>query len=502
MEEHEETPVSFQLETTLLAIPPPGQVRIEQGMELDTIKLPIKLKAEKTKNQMTTYSKKNRKNLKETARMDLLNRIKMKQQQPFHAITVSKNDPEKLTNTHSIGKLVDKNKRNLQKYDPLTVYTIFIPEDEAFNKNPNNPDYSKLKLDTNSQPITYDLFTNSPQLTAKQKNVDAYLYVTVHAYWMEFKPSGQGGLLFLKLVLLDKVNTTGKTMLNSFRHLLKTYQIKRNSKGEDIVPHVAEIVFKAIFNSIKELQADKDLLEDSVTSNLLKVFGITRVEDFNNQFASLESKRELASVGFNGGQVMLNDMETVKFILGYANAFYKDMVKKGKWDDLHPGTHSRAPLGERNFNYVSKEHQVCECPEKKDQERISINKDLRPNGMQGHCIPYKWRALGPNKHKKGVIDGIPHTWDPTSGSSGRWTTDNMHSDKQVRNGSIPTILSQPVIANLGKIAQCTNSTQFIIGASTITGTTSFTLNQTTYLAEQRLQLYMFMQKCKLKFDEL
>eukprot|EP00536_Pseudo-nitzschia_multiseries_P005461 jgi/Psemu1/12616/gm1.12616_g len=77
--------------------------------------------------------------------MDLLKRIEAKQQQLFHSITVSKNYPEKLTNTHSISKLLEENQCNLIKYDLQDVFTIIVPEDKAFDETPGNLDFGKLK---------------------------------------------------------------------------------------------------------------------------------------------------------------------------------------------------------------------------------------------------------------------------------------------------------------------------------------------------------------------
>ena len=78
------------------------------------------------------YPKALRVAFKDKQRIELITMIKAKQQKPFHAVTISVNDPEKLMNTHSISKLLEECKRNLSQYDLIDVFTIVLPEPSSF----------------------------------------------------------------------------------------------------------------------------------------------------------------------------------------------------------------------------------------------------------------------------------------------------------------------------------------------------------------------------------
>jgi len=67
------------------------------------------------------YSKSLRLAFKDKQLIELITMIKAKQQKPFHAVTISVNDPEELMNTHSISKLLEECKRNLSQYDLINV---------------------------------------------------------------------------------------------------------------------------------------------------------------------------------------------------------------------------------------------------------------------------------------------------------------------------------------------------------------------------------------------
>ena len=63
---------------------------------------------------------------KDKRRIELITMIKAKQQKPFHAVTISVNDPEKLMNTYLISKLLEECKCNLSEYDLIDVFTIVL----------------------------------------------------------------------------------------------------------------------------------------------------------------------------------------------------------------------------------------------------------------------------------------------------------------------------------------------------------------------------------------
>eukprot|EP00536_Pseudo-nitzschia_multiseries_P012283 jgi/Psemu1/31578/gm1.31578_g len=202
--------------------------RINGGEEIQIME-----ETEDKTTPVTSYSKANRKNMNKTGKMDLLKRIEAKQQQPFHAMRLSKNDPENLTNTHLISKPLLENKWNVLKFDLLDVFTIIRPEDTAFLKSDNNHDCGKLKLDTGGEPITYDLFIN-------------YLQVSV-----------------------TQVAASSRYYAGFFFPLIK---------------------------SLIKLRPNQDLPDDKAVSNLIKIFGATSIDEFNILFDDLEKQRYLASI--------------------------------------------------------------------------------------------------------------------------------------------------------------------------------------------------------------
>eukprot|EP00536_Pseudo-nitzschia_multiseries_P002122 jgi/Psemu1/4936/gm1.4936_g len=328
-------------------------------------------------------------------------------------------------------KLLTENHQNLHKYDLLNLYTILIPEDNALDDTLNNPNFGRLKTNAHRKPITYDLFANYLQVTAKQvalsskyyaeffpaeqmtrenltwsfayykKNIDKILYSTVHSLWMDYEPSEQGGSLFLKL-LLNKVSTTEEANLKALTHtLLATYQIKRDCNGEDI-GEVVELL-TAILNNLVECWPTRDLPDEAIT-NLICLFGTTSIEPFNTLFDALEAQRQdviiythldsnyPAAAKSGGAIVILNDLTSAKkFILHFTHASYNNMWK--------PGT---------CFNCGSEDHLLWDCPKPQDPDRIKQCHSQHPKGPKQRCVSHQYR---PPRTKGKVIDGAPHTWD-------------------------------------------------------------------------------------------
>ena len=323
-------------------------------------------KAETTTQAM--WTKKERSKLTGKDRIDFIARIQAKQQQPFHAITISKTDPEKLTNTHSISKLLEEHRRNMEKYDLLEAYTIVVPKIGSFE--PANPNYGQLQTRTGtSEPITYDLHTDYLRLSVREvaestkwyatfapadrliredllwatsyyeKNVETALYNTVHSKWMESSRDERGGPLFLKL-LLNQVTTTSEANIKALTHIIETYSIKASCIGEDIDEIVT--TFKAIFNNLEALK--QGLLPPDSTRNLLRIFQTTSVTRFNEQFEQMEKQLMAAEIQRSVDPTFIvaptgasqsdmgNNMKTINYIHGFAQVAYRNLVQQGEWD--------------------------------------------------------------------------------------------------------------------------------------------------------------------------
>ena len=317
----------------------------------------------------TLYTKAERAKYKDKDRIELLERIQKAQQEPFKSITISVNDPEKMTHTHSLAQILAENRRNLVKYDLHDVFSIVFPRPGAFTKG--NAEHRLLRSETGQAnvPITKDLFTDYLGLTAEQvansskwytlfvpqdqlmqenlrwslayyeKNVEKTLYSKVHSQLLEYPVESRGGPLFLKL-LLDRVSTTNEANLKAIIHITETYKIKRSCKGEDIETVVE--LFRALYDNMSSLKHGT-LPEDSV-KNLLHVFQTTSVSSFNDLFATMEKERlnnevrasidHLFAKQPTGAIVLGNDMKSVDFILKYAERVYRTFVQKGTWDEV------------------------------------------------------------------------------------------------------------------------------------------------------------------------
>lgn len=100
----------------------------------------------------TLYTKEKRKEYDDKERNELLDKIQRNQQTEYHSIAISVNDPEKMTNAHSLAKSLAENKRNLVKCDPHDICTVIVPKTGSFDSN--NSEFRQLELNpATSDPI-------------------------------------------------------------------------------------------------------------------------------------------------------------------------------------------------------------------------------------------------------------------------------------------------------------------------------------------------------------
>ena len=467
----------------------------------------LKVQPNKVKKLTTALlTKERRRKLSDKERLEHLALIQKNQQVVrFKAITISRKDPEKLTNTHSIAKLLEEHRRNLEKYDLLAPYTIVEPHTNSFDSA--STDFTRLMIGKDNKPITYDLHKDYLRLTAKQvarstqwyvsfthdddliqedllwsysyyeKNVDETLYATVHSKWMSYSPEERGGPLFLKL-LLDQVTTTSESNLKALIEIVETYQIKTSCPGEDI--DVVVPMFRSIFNNIESLRKGNDLPLES-TRNLLRVFQSTSVDSFNSIFEDMEKQLinteiqtavnpdyvlYLTSIG---GSVLTNDSSSIQRVLQTAEVAYRNLLQKGEWDKV-----MQKPPGQAAFNIqgvtpppeednqappvifppgtcfnCGGAHHLRNCPHPRNKARIDANRAAHPNGIgpRKRPVPHKWRPPEEQEHNKRIIDGKPHTWDPHGGysKSGRWIPDDTPNSGVVEQPTTHTP-GQPIRA--------------------------------------------------------
>ena len=527
-----------------------------QTYTLNGRSLTIKKKATARTATQAYYPKSERVNLTKKERMDLLDKIQAKQQRDlFKSITVSVNDPQKMTNTRSVAELLTENRRNLNKYDLLDVYSIVFPVAGSFDEN--STAYGTLRLSDN-KPEQVDLFTHYLKLTTSEvaesskwyssfvdddhiqedlnwslayyeKNVESDLYSKVYTKMSSFPYDSQGGPLFLK-ILLDMVTTSSEGNLKALETILDSYQIKRSSPGEDI--EVVVGLFTSIIETIIALR-DNDLPSDAVRK-LLKIFQTTSVDDFNDQFGEMERAYVRTSIRaqlteFNiaatGEKGLLNDKHSAKYVLAYAERAYRDLVQSGEWDKClqkPPGKSAfnatggeqptevseRPPHGNTEspcFNCGSTEHLLKDCPLPRDSERIARNKAKHPVFKRfQNRRPHKWRLPEAGENNKRVVDGKPYTWDPNTGRSGRWTADHTPSDGQPNNGNPPlTVDMTPsgtvAQANVGSSQTLDTVLQNLLSdgsSGSVSGNTTLPSQRTDYDPMQK-KIQLLMAKAKI-----
>jgi hypothetical protein len=509
-----------------------------------------KTKGQGRQNNGPLYTKAQRASMENSELMKLLENVQSKQQTPYHAITVSINDPEKMTNTYSLAGLLRENKRNLGKYDLLNVYTIVFPDMQAFD--PTSEFYGQLKI-AHGQPIQKDLFADYLRLTTEQvansskwyslfmpddqlaqqnldwslayyeKNVKAELYTKIYAKMMKYEADETGGPLFLKL-LLEQVTTTSEANLKTLIHTIETYKIKTSCPGEDIEKVVA--IFEAIIDNIESLR-DGDLPADTV-ENLLILFQSTSVQKFNVLFENMQKDLDDADISSSmdpsfrlrsNVSSLGNNIRSAKYVLTYAEKAYRNLLRKGNWDAClqkppgqsaftagaqqptmfsAPGTTPPTQTAKSKdtintcFNCGDPNCKLDECPHPRDEARIKLNRAKHPSFIRRNELRAKWRRPEPHENNKRVINGEPHTWDPIGGRfrNGRWIPDQTPSDGQPNGGAPPTVL----VSGTPGSSLTDNST---VDSSSRT-TTSSSLDP----AERRIQLHMQLQRINDELDRI
>jgi hypothetical protein len=444
--------------TTATMTPPPTK-----DITVGGIVMTVKIGTEQVRTSSgAIYLKADRAKLGERDKIDLLKLISSKQQQIFASVTISINDPQKLINNHSTSKLLEECDRNISKFDLRGVFTIVIPVLDGV-------DAGVLKEDVHGQALAYDLFTDHLRLTAQQvadssrwysgfpptslrlqedlewslsyfeKNCDPALYSRVHSKLMSFSKNSQGGPLLLKLIL-DETTTTADSNLKALLTIVETYKIKTSIKGERISDVVD--LFRSISLTVYALNNDK--LPSDFVKHYIHIFTTSSVVIFNDLFEDLKkqlmaarlqasiTKFKLAPAGSN---LLSNDMNTVEFVLEYANRAYLDLFQSGEWDaciNATPGAASHhtpatggPPTTPRRglicFN-CGKDHHLRDCTEPHDAVRIAKARNAHPNGSRNQQqpvsfqrpVPRKWRPPEAGENNKRVIDNIPYTYNPTT----------------------------------------------------------------------------------------
>ena len=455
-------------------------------IKLNGVTFVPKRREERSKKTLL-HPKGDRGTLNAEQRMKLLENIQAKQQTQFHSITISVNDPEKMTNTYSMATLLAENQRNLAKYDLLDVYNIVFPKENSFVINDPNEgalqthvtagvlkfknkhlfeEYLRLTPEAVADSSKYySLYTPEDKryredldwsLAYYEKNVESELYSKVYSTMMRYELDSHGGPLFLKL-LLDRVTTSGDSTLKSLTRTLKTYSIKKNCKGEDV--DKVSGMFMAILENIDAL-SDGALPTDTV-DDLLALFQTTSIPEFNSKFKHLQE--ELADAEINNEidpnyrlrvfhtSTLSNDLHSAKYVINYAERTYRRLLKDGTWDNRMqqppgvsgfigqaqqpnvftpsttgtvPSTGSR-PKGTATGTCFNCEQPNCSlgtCPHPRDEERIARNKAKHPVWIRLKQQRHRWRPPEPTENNKRVINGVPHTWNPSI-KRGRWVPD-------------------------------------------------------------------------------
>lgn len=401
-------------------------------------------------------------------KLDLLKLVQSKQQQLYSAISISVNDPEKLLNHYSLSKLNKECRRNLAKYDLISPFNIVFPTVPG----------EGVLLFNDGVLVTHDLFSNTHRVTAQQvadssrwymgftatesrlqedlvwslayfeNNVDSALYARIHSKILTYDERSRGGPLFFKL-LNDETTTTSDSNKKALITIVDTYKIRVSCKGEKI-PDVIDL-FRAITDTVYALH--DDTLPDEYVDKLIEIFTTTSVQIFNNLFEELKKQLFAAQLQATLADTLVvpvgntsslgNDLKGANYVLNYAGKAFYTLSQRGDWDKClqqpagDPSIHMNPngdilPTGIRCFN-CDGPHHLRHCDKARNQSKISKARGEHPNGeptqptgFRGQRRPFsrptKWRLPEEGENNKRVIDGKPHTFNPTSK---RWDLDTV-----------------------------------------------------------------------------
>jgi hypothetical protein len=429
-------------------------------------------------------------------KLDLLKLVQSKQQQPYVAISISVNDPEKLLNHYSLSKLNKECSRNLNKYDLLGPFNNIV--------FPTSPGAGNLLTDTSGNYITHDLFSNTLRVTAQQvaessrwysgftapsarfqedlewslayfeNNVDSSLYARIHAKLLTYDERSRGGPLFFKL-LNDETTTTSESNKKALITIVDTYKVRVSCKGERI-PDVVDL-FRAITDTVYALCDDS--LPEEYVDKLIVIFTTTSVPTFNDLFEELKRQVFAAQlqatladsliVPTGESSSLLNDLKGANYVLNYAGKAYYTLSQRGHWDKClqqpagDPAIHMNPngdtvtppPSGIRCFN-CDGPHHLQKCDKPRDHARITKNRNAlkdsqsrQPTGFRGQSRPFtrpfKWRLPEEGELNKRIIDSKPYTFNPIST---RWEQDAAPSSGGVPLANVIPPVTPPVLPTL------------------------------------------------------
>ena len=395
--------------------------------------------------------------------LDLLKLVQGKQQQPYSAISISVNDPEKLLNHYSLSKLNKECRRNLAKYDLLSPFTIIFP---------TSPGSRTLLLNEGAL-LSHDLFSNTHRVTAQQvadstrwyrgfpsaksrlqedlswslayfeNNVDSALYARIHSKILTFDERCRGGPLFFKL-LNDETTTTSDSNKKALITIVDTYKIRASCVGEKISDVVD--LFRAITDTVYALHDDS--LPDEYVDKLIAIFTTTSVQMFNDLFeelkrqlfqTQLQSTLDALIVPVGNSSALGNNLKGANYVLNYAVKAFYTLSQRGDWDKclqqpagdaaahMATGGDAPPPSGIRCFN-CDDNHHLRHCPLPRDHAKIKRAREEQASsqpskfGRRAFTRPTKWRLPEEGENNKRVIDGKPFTFNPTSK---RWDADTV-----------------------------------------------------------------------------
>ena len=305
-----------------------------------------------------------------------------------------------------------------------------------------------------------------------RKNVDDDLFESVNAEFRLFDKAEQGGPLFLKL-LLDQLVISNEDQLAELVHTTTTYDIKTMNEGENITEVIK--LLSSITDTIVALRDNsEDPLPERYIYKMVKVFQTTSVSSFNDTFKALEDDLKYSrlynrtaqataltargtlfhSSTATSGYKLDNSNESAIFLWAFAREAYRMSIESGEWNSAtktkegssfaanqrpfssvprncwncnkpgHIFTQCRLPYDadKVNANRIKFRNAIAqELQDKEDatsQSGSSSGRRNRGNGRSGP--PYKFRPPEPNEHNKRVIDGCPHTYNP---STRHWAKD-------------------------------------------------------------------------------
>ena len=219
-------------------------------------------------------------------------------------------------------------------------------------------------------------------LESLEANTDSDLVNKVKESYNEYNADEHGGPLFFKL-MMDALLNNSKEAADYLIAQVKRIKISEYD-GENVPLVVSQI--RSAVTRLQSLKTDqKTSVPDDFVDDIIKVFQMTSVPDFNALFKALDMQSQLTAVQ-TGSTAPAK--QTINAVLAFAELQYRKFQSSGQWMGVSHKASEMAFLSALTafangatsvkicFNCGGTGHTFQKCPKPKNAERIASNRKL------------------------------------------------------------------------------------------------------------------------------